>query len=120
MEDDERALEIARINAKRRDVEGLDMRPHPGNRLEAEPRYDSPGLCGEKAFAYSGGGARGALDASLEKQMQVDEGRKEAGSGNDEEAKTSSSGGYQVGKYQPTQYSVTEYKSIYDAPDSSK
>lgn len=120
MEEDERALEIARINAKRRDAEGLDMRPHPGNRLEPESKYDSPGLCGEKAFAYSGGGARGALDASLEKQMQVDEGRKEAGAGNDGEEKTYSAGGYQVGEYQPMKYDVTEYKSVYDAPDTSK
>lgn len=101
VEAEAKALEIARLNAKRRDSEGLDMRPHPGNRLEAPERYSSAGMRGEKAFAREGDGGSENLK------------EKEAGKEPGEETV------FTPGEYQPTAYATAEYdcagyKSVYD------
>lgn len=107
MEEDLRAIEVARVNAKRRDSEGLDMRPHPGNRLEPQA-----GVLGEKAFAYEGGTAAAAGGAGAGDSGAATE----KGSEQEEGVSTGGSGGYQCSEYVPAEYVIPEYKSIYGTP----
>lgn len=112
MEEDLRAIEVARINAKRRDAEGLDMRPHPGNRLEPEAsifgkEVDREG--GTRATGAGPGGGGAAVAAAA------------AGKGSEQEeaASTRGSGGYQCAEYEPAEYVIPEYKSIYGDPSET-
>ena len=113
VEEERRALDVARINAKIRDSEGLDMRPHPGNRFKPEPEYGSIGLRGEKASSF--GGARGGARGSSEDNQGEEGAGKDTG-----KERAYSVGGYQVAEYKPSEYVVSQYKSVYDTPDASK
>lgn len=112
MDAEARAIEIARVNARRRDAEGIDMRPHPGNRLEPAPEESrGMGLYGEKAFAYEGSGTEQLTDKS--------KGAKEGGAKGKEEddaEQVYAAGGYECAEYEPAEYDCTEYKSVYDPP----
>lgn len=118
VEEEARALQIAMLHAKRRESEGLDMMPHPGNHLRqgsrekavfssgmavaygalAEPgqydRYSTAGAQGKDV------GNAGALGATVESQGPS--------------AYGSSTGGYQTREYETSSYQVSEYKSVYD------
>ncbi|CAM9915782.1 unnamed protein product [Scytosiphon promiscuus] len=108
VEADLRAIEVARINAKRRDSEGLDMRPHPGNRLEPE----EGSLLGEKEM-LSARAAAGRGDSQKSGGKETASG---AGAGEGEKEEAPASGGYKCAEYTPTDYTIQEYKSIYETP----
>ncbi|CAM9918013.1 unnamed protein product [Ectocarpus fasciculatus] len=112
VEEDLRAIEVGRINAKRRDAEGLDMRPHPGNRLE--PEDTTPLQSKERAYgAGVGGYGGGSVQESSGKEVAAAGGGSAAGKGDEQEA---SGGGYQCGEYVPAEYDISEYKSVYEKP----
>ncbi|CAM9469660.1 unnamed protein product [Ectocarpus sp. 4 AP-2014] len=111
VEEDLRAIETARINAKRRDAEGLDMRPHPGNRLE--PEDTTPLGNKERDYGAGGGGYGGSVQESSGKEPAAVGGESAAGKGGEQEA---SGGGYQFAEYVPAEYDIPEYKSVYERP----
>lgn len=93
-----RAFDIARLNAARRDVEGLTMRPHPGNRFVPE----QPPSQGEKF--------------SVEKLPDNAEARgdDQAEAGSHSDRKAFHTGGYKCADYDTSDYTIGEYKSVYD------
>ncbi|CAM9470977.1 unnamed protein product, partial [Hapterophycus canaliculatus] len=113
VEADLRAIEVARINAKRRDAEGLDMRPHPGNRLEPQ----EASLLGEKEMWGAREAATGGGSSEKSRGRETASGAVER-EGREEEA--ASSGGYQCAEYTPADYCIPEYKSIYESPTTNK
>lgn len=109
MEQEKRALQIARINAKRRDAEGLNMAPHPGNRMDSVP--ENGDFRSEKADAYAT--TKGAGKGNYEEKA----GSQESQSGSSQESGEESytTGGYQPSEYEPAEYQISEYKSVYDS-----
>eukprot|EP00752_Nemacystus_decipiens_P011124 g9884.t1 len=121
--EDLRAIEVARINAKRRDAEGLDMRPHPGNRLEPGKSESSLGAKGEKGWAYDAGSSAGKSDTAKEAAEAGASGGGSGGGGagtggegGSEPEEASSPEGYQCAEYEPAEYVIPEYTSVYEKP----
>lgn len=126
--EDLRAIEVARINAKRRDTEGLDMRPHPGNRLEPANCESSFGEKGEKGWAYDAGSGAGRSATGKEAAAaEAEAGARGRGGGSggggaarnegeSEQAEAGSSEGYQCAEYEPAEYVIPEYTSVYEKP----
>lgn len=118
VEEEARAFEFAQIQAKRRDSEGLSMRPHPGNRLEPVPASEKDGY-GGKASAYFGGGGKGGQESEKEKSENEknrvrEQERKAEAAAAGPEAEATTSGGYDFPEYEPAEYVIPEYKSVYD------
>lgn len=109
-----RAIDIARWQAKRRDAEGLSMRPHPGNRLEpgTSDASGSAGRYGENAFAYGGG----KVSETSAERRKVEEAEAAAAAKGKEDGVDAvyAEGGYQCAEYQPAEYDCAEYSSVYD------
>lgn len=109
-----RAIEIGKLQARRRNSEGLAMRPHPGNQLEpAVPAYKGYGSFGDEgSCSYAGEKELGANNCKYEKEQRGSEGG--ASSREEQDAEKPDGGGYKIPEYEPVEYDVKEYKSIYE------
>lgn len=109
-----KAIEIGKLQARRRNSEGLAMRPHPGNQLEpAVPALKGYGSVeDEGSYSYACGGEYGGKSGKDEKQQRDSE--KGVSSQEQQDAEKPDGGGYKIPDYEPVEYDVQEYKSIYD------
>ncbi|CAM9155925.1 unnamed protein product [Choristocarpus tenellus] len=111
--EEKRALEVAQLVAARRNVEGLAMPLHTGNRLEGAA------VTGATSALMEGGEEEGTMWRTKVEEAIVKGGGKEEGKDQAEEGEEFKSGGYNFGEYESEYdkaggYTISEYKSVYD------